>query len=103
MSCVLLSSAGGSANYSARGLSVSVSAQDDCLRHPSRQRASKVGIETEAVGQRSVQADRDQPYRLPEHVDRNKAEGFAAGTTLALNDTVDDIKRMIEEARAKRM
>ena len=61
------------------------------------------GIETEAVGQRSVQADRDQPYRLPEHVDRNKAEGFAAGTTLALNDTVDDVKRMIEEARAKRM
>jgi hypothetical protein len=37
------------------------------------------------------------------HVDRSKAEGFAANTVLALNDTVDDIKRMIEEARAKRM
>jgi hypothetical protein len=36
------------------------------------------------------------------HVDRSKAEAFAAGTTLALNDTVDDIKRMIEEARVKR-
>jgi hypothetical protein len=34
---------------------------------------------------------------------REKAESYAAGTIAALNDTVDDLKGMIEQAQARRM
>jgi len=72
--------------------------------------ATQVAREPARWGSKPKQSANDQYKQIEtslidclKHVDRNKAEGFAAGTTLALNDTVDDIKRMIEEARAKRM
>ena len=34
---------------------------------------------------------------------REKAESYAAGTIEALNDTVSDIKSVIEQAQARRM
>ena len=34
---------------------------------------------------------------------REKAEEFAHGTIAALNDTVDDLKNMVEQPQARRM
>jgi len=65
----------------------------------------------EVQGQGSLKTSPTDKYKEIEidlinclkHVDRNKAEDFAHGTIEALTDTVDDIKRLIEQAQARRM